>query len=267
MRAVWKPMMNEQYIIYKSVNATYSDMKDCGILVRRTIAWNRIETMQQYREAYRGRGPHGLPLSYVEKWNNDFSVSYWDYRAKLKEIAKKSLQATGIPLLRKRELADIIIPIDDDDWLHPEIGIIVTELFNRHIIPESQAVCWHNSRFAVNNGEVKMDIVSGAKDILSCGYAVRSSLPRKHWFDHSDMKDYRSKNWSLVHIHKKHLLSMYVRHQGAVWLLKKFGPVNLPFHSKMRGDFPSPFKWCKPYAVELVDYIRSIHHNRAVRFL
>jgi hypothetical protein len=111
-----------------------------GIHVVNTLDWKRLDMLrfekmsanQQRVErlvatTHAGRFEGEDVFEKIRWWNDTFSVSFLEYRAKLKEIALKNWKATGAAI-SESGFADgtVSIPLDDDDWVPPNICDLLT---------------------------------------------------------------------------------------------------------------------------------------------
>lgn len=97
------------------------------VVVRKTLDWRNLTEFSHKGFNY---GWDNF-LKNVDRWNENFNLSYFEYRQSLKEIALESLKKTKIPIFvgdvklffknNKHNKNLFVIPIDDDDWLHPNI--------------------------------------------------------------------------------------------------------------------------------------------------
>jgi hypothetical protein len=74
--------------------------------------------------------PHVVP--HIKLWNSIYTLPYFEYRAALKEIALENWDKVSTNIvtdLNDIEDDDIIIPTDDDDWLHEDLAGLVNEDF------------------------------------------------------------------------------------------------------------------------------------------
>ena len=139
------------------------------------------------------------PISFLEDWNNIWAVMhpnpqeiinarenmwlwyqkrphfpYIKFRAELKKIAQQTWTKANLECYDNQDHEkSIIIPIDDDDWLAPNIKYELEKAFEE---PEVICVLWDIYRYdsvfnnwsyaAINKGEV----------VHSCAYALRKSF-------------------------------------------------------------------------------------------
>jgi SAM-dependent methyltransferase len=76
-------------------------------------------------------------LKAIRLWNRTFSLSYFTYRQRLKEIAELSwTRIRDLDLIVRRQdlftVLDhldqfIVLPVDDDDWFHPDIANVLRQ--------------------------------------------------------------------------------------------------------------------------------------------
>jgi len=70
-------------------------------------------------------------LNSISLWNKNLSLNYFDFRNEIKELATSTWKDIPVviedinTLINKIEDDDIVLPLDDDDWLHPEFENIV----------------------------------------------------------------------------------------------------------------------------------------------
>jgi hypothetical protein len=88
------------------------------ICIRRTLPWHDEEAVSAaLDERMRPR---------AALWNATFSLRYAAFRLRLSQITRENLsRVENAKLSRVDELppGGLIVPVDDDDWLSPEIGI------------------------------------------------------------------------------------------------------------------------------------------------
>lgn len=96
--------------------------------------WNNEKVfLAQLKEKFRPK---------VETWNNTFDMPYHIFRREIKHIAQLNLsrvENAGLADLDEVPQGEIIIPIDDDDWLSPQVANVLTE----KIEPEKEGYYWH----------------------------------------------------------------------------------------------------------------------------
>ena len=87
------------------------------IWVRKTLNWQDEKAfLAQLDDTFRPK---------VQTWNSTFNMPYHLFRNELKQIASHNLLAVAdarISTLEEIPESAIVVPIDDDDWLAPEIA-------------------------------------------------------------------------------------------------------------------------------------------------
>lgn len=230
---------------------------ECRILVRKTLPWHKIRDMDHFKSMC--SFPQILP--FVEEWNKVLNMPYWVFRSKVKEIANKSLRRTGIPVMTNlrrvgRKFNRIVIPIDDDDWLAPNIKDVLPNLFSD---PKVRGVCWDNAVFRIIYKGVELGYYPVQSCTMSCCYAVRTSLPKRRWVRDMQFISYKKSHPKSVLNYNEKFLSMYLRHIGAVGGLKEFGRMKFPVKYKMPDVFDRRYAWSEPYVSEFVNLMNSLN--------
>ena len=115
----------------------WSRAKPLRILVRQSPDW-RNTPYQELIESSRSflrmiAAPVGLPENFISEivslWDRTFKLTFFDVRAKMKDIAQENLAAVKNATATTMEQAStcdiraepVYLFIDDDDWLHPDI--------------------------------------------------------------------------------------------------------------------------------------------------
>jgi hypothetical protein len=106
------------------------------LCVRRTLAWHDEAAVAA------NLLPKMRPV--VERWNATFDLSYAGFRLRLAEIARRSLgrvENAKLAPLEDVPPGALLVPVDDDDWLSPELA-------NR-VLAEAEPLCtgYHWSRY------------------------------------------------------------------------------------------------------------------------
>lgn len=95
------------------------------ICVRQTLAWQdealvRAHINPRFRQKF-------------ETWNETFTMPYHLFRVHLREIAADNLRrvaGTVVSDISRVPEGDIVVPIDDDDWLAPDLAARITPHLN-----------------------------------------------------------------------------------------------------------------------------------------
>ncbi len=103
------------------------------IYIRKTIDWeDEQEFWAQIRPEFKSR---------VELWNKTFTMPYCQFRYHLKQIAQLNISKIQNSVCGSWEdIPDgaLVIPVDDDDWFSPELGI----LLEQNLIPGVAGYYW-----------------------------------------------------------------------------------------------------------------------------
>lgn len=122
------------------------------IVVRATADYHNM-TDEEFEDQLNGFFPARTELqemlknSIPQKWGSIFNVGFREFRARAKDIAEVCLSNTDCRVVRGREEFrdwyqweedEIIVPVDDDDWISPMIS---------ELNMETPVVAWVNSVF------------------------------------------------------------------------------------------------------------------------
>ena len=115
----------------------------------------------------------------ISTWNRTFKVSYFDFRAKLKDLAETTFADVtvirGIEELRKECLSEedaYLVPIDDDDWISPKLESVLSK-------QQTTVVAWRMGRLPESKSTQKQTSAYPAR-FVSCNYAFRKSFVQQH---------------------------------------------------------------------------------------
>lgn len=106
------------------------------IYVRSNVDYDAITTSEDFSNQPDTGGPNSLirklPKSdLISTWNSIFSITYPNYRKRIRDIAEHCLGNTGLPIFRAdfKKLMEwnpgeeiIVFPTDDDDWFRHDLG-------------------------------------------------------------------------------------------------------------------------------------------------
>jgi hypothetical protein len=127
----------------------------------------------------------------IKKWDLIFNMKYIYFRKELHKIASKTYLENNFDHIifyeddeymeKMIKDDDIVVPIDEDDWIHPNLANIL-----REVKSDSKVIAWDTKRVEDNRGlKIMFDADS---DIHPCvhtaGYAIRgndSIKIKKHW--------------------------------------------------------------------------------------
>jgi hypothetical protein len=120
------------------------------IFVRQNIDWANMTAEKFYMQSGKSTANRIIKsgIDILRLWEGLFRVSFFEFRAKMKDIAEKQNSKTGCPIIRgEEEMMEImegdedayLVPVDDDDFFRCDISKI-QDLDNNGIVvwPE----CW-----------------------------------------------------------------------------------------------------------------------------
>src|SRR5689334_4772799 len=106
------------------------------IWVRETVDWEDEAAFQAQISDY--MKPRVL------LWDATFTMPFHLFRGRVRDIARASLQATGLPVTHDWHgipEGDFVLPVDDDDWFDPAIA----ERLAPELGPGLDGAYWHSS--------------------------------------------------------------------------------------------------------------------------
>ena len=223
---------------------------DIIIGLRKTEDWENLDEHQYLRAFHQKfsqvpRQERDQFESNVVAWNKQLSQSYFGYRAELKKIANKSLLATQLPIMPIREAhekADVVIPIDDDDILHPNLGQAVEQSF------QGQIIIWNTPRYNITFAKERFVPHESRKCLVaSNGYAVQA---KTHFGDHSRITSYDFKI--------DQILALSIKHP-ACFLHNKTHKFRFNPQPIMRTDVPQNLTWAIRYINAVYELTKALH--------
>lgn len=206
-------------------------------------------------------------LSNVKNWEKCIFPNYIDFRLSIKKIA---LSKWSLPyyiydddLIHKFNDEDIIVPIDDDDWLHPNFKEFIEEnsknydfgfwdkLVN-HTVGVFNLHSWykHHSGMGSNNYFFRI------------GFLKKLSLEkvRKLIKDHCYVSKFVQVNRLKIMDKKEVIMSVYNQHPASYSVLKTIGHndfISL-FSKKENKEIPFCYEWTKEGINEVRNLVSSI---------
>jgi hypothetical protein len=236
------------------------------IYLRRTEDWNRVR--------FDNLQPYGPERAVTEKvrdwWDRVCSVRWFKYRAEIKRIAMGSWKIPFLltdwkDIFKVIEDEDILIPTDDDDWYHPEIGRLITEN-----VGDAEFAQWNpivmQTAFNCNFHEW----FKCHKETPSCGYLVRGSVLRRmtdynrHMtlIDHTTamrncveskatIKEWRDFHWSVYNWHFGSISAIGVSKGWEQELDRLFPKRQMP-------ALPPKYEWFRPEYDQFKSFVESL---------
>lgn len=247
-------------------------MQKILVLCRRAVDWSSVR-QGQFRDSHFVLRHKTKNL--VADWNRQNPhCQFYDYRAFLHDLARKSWEATGAgvvlnhlepdfdasmddELIEKLGSADWIVPIDDDDWLSPDLASRLSE-----IDPRKQGVVTWPSMIVHIDGphvfaeETRTYLASDNQTIISCSYAISGAiLP--------DIGAEQAKAILIAHDQARYAMiwfgarkldqpmALHLRHGAAA----SQGPVDRRLHPLGRQfAWPEQGAWAAPYMDDLAEF-------------
>lgn len=169
----------------------------------RTMTEDRFWQQERFSNSARAMSEQQkmMFLEAIRLWNRTFAMSYFAYRQRLKEIAELSwTRIRNLDLvLRRQDLFTIldgvehyiVLPVDDDDWFHPEIADVLRQSWR----PGIDAFHWHDGlyrpvpfqdRFDQSQQQERLIVRRWGADFATNGYALtrdglsKCSVPLRH---------------------------------------------------------------------------------------
>lgn len=211
----------------------------------------------------------------LQIWDRCLSIPYCAYRQKLFEISWGTWVATGMQVVRGgwKELSsclptldpnDWIVPTDDDDWLHPDLGKLLEQ-------ESGDFVRWDSLVFftAMEQGRVRP---WGRNDLCSNNFAIRAAVLQRldpltlmSAIVHSKADGVRrEQNWKTSILQRS--LSCYNIHPGSAHLI--FG---LPGRGSFLKVLPiaaglevpkKEYSWVTTYCEKMIELLAGIQRNK-----
>lgn len=220
---------------------------------------------------------HAQKHSNVPHWNKVSSLSWFEYRRKLKKICMKAIEGLDVPILyfgmdHSVNILDIIsdddfvLPTDDDDWFHPGIEHFVKQHSNCEVLLWDTVVNQTARRYAIHNFyEWHPHDVAGTN-----GYALRGSYLKRYFKKSGHVNSLMSHGEVLRHarfadadvkdLRKDYRMSCYNWHPGSMSAMNvikdymhvlKLFPCNEPY-------LPTHLDWLNPPYWKIIDLIQSL---------
>ena len=150
-------------------------------------------------------------------WNGIFKQPYVRFREGLMNIQARNLFNTGIKVVEKLDGNEdpddsIIIPMDDDDWLAPNIKVLIEEVF---LDEKIDAVIWNTVNFSTMTNQLskKYDF------ILAPSYALRTRACTDDRIMWHNLFEGELDKITYCRLPDE-ILAYYIRHPASTYLLR-----------------------------------------------
>ena len=249
---------------------------ECIILVRTDIDYSELNSDNFSNQAINWGNLSGPPIvqqHLLEVWRNTFYIDYFGYRSQLKKIGESNLRFvaannTNVRIvfgfdefqsLLEEEDDAWIIPIDDDDWLHPNIIESI-----RQSEPSKTLVRWHDYWWdLLKNQKILHHQTAQFHYLGSNNWAIKKSRLKQYELAEAAMiASNHIVAWNQLCRYRKHreeyqdleeCLSLYLFHIGS--LTNIINAANFPrqFLTRMSkitidAEMTHPAHWAQPWA-------------------
>jgi len=244
------------------------------IFPRGSANWKRFESSDQYLEQFnKWHGINGtrcplIPderdsfICNIKLWDEICRIPYTKFRAIIKKMARANWDRVGCDIHEgggNTPNDTVVIPCDDDDWLHPKTATIVKKIFEEHEnIDIVQWDCW---RYQYSEGpeiDTKIEMPEhplgynkGGQRYYECffstdtlgvkagsnGYALRLNLPGELYADHRTVDEYDKTK--VFYLRKP--LSIWTGHHASFSYLAHH-TLKIPYHFK-KAPIPENLQW------------------------
>jgi len=251
--------------------------------VRTDVDWENItaEDFHDQPKEYKAvtNINHLRPFNIIEKWDNNFSLSFGQFRHRLRQIAEKSLQdVEGFEVVKGIANLDcvfdsqeevILAAIDDDDWFNPYLAQTAWQFTERKL----NAVVWHNTHF--QNGEFispPLNYRGRVGFFKTNNFMIRKSFLLTHFSREQSkrmltlhgrmnggIRSTRRSLRTMKYLPRRE--SVTVKHAGSLSILERLCELGEPIKRLRRwadrftnvnpGDIPESLGWCTPYVKEV----------------
>lgn len=159
----------------------------------------------------------------LKQWSDQFSMTWQHYRQKLKELALSVRPM--IPVLTNSEEVldqqndDVVIPIDDDDWLSPSIvSFVYSEMRDNDLLQWTQAVnSFKDDIVGRNICKWQAKVASTSDHCIRIGFLKKIERPEEVLIGHCMVFQ------RMYHTRRKYVpevLSCWNYHVGSISLLR-----------------------------------------------
>lgn len=258
------------------------------IYLRNSLDWCNLKSIEDYVKANRNSRKlikDWMPqiIDSIEQWNNCFNITYFEFRAEMKEIMLSSIHQIKDAIVINKEKKFflstednfLIYPIDDDDWVSFEVFDCVLESVNE----KDDIAVWP---FGFFRQQVSTTDINKPIDDIRYVYSNNSILTKKGYKkfcrmcggcnfleDHRKCDLYcKSDDCTVKIIHRP--LSGY-NHSPAsatkLWSFSKFKNANesilsLASEYKKFPEIPPELNWSFPYVRRFWDLIFSLKSRK-----
>jgi len=236
------------------------------VLVNRaTENWDQLTLDNFFNkpDEWRYEGPEQRShlINNISKWEN-YSVNFFQYRHRLKEIAQKYWPLPAITMDEALEIKDpniVLVPIDDDDIVHPNIVSTLSRFYTSDI----DSVSWtaweysvlKNPPHLIKQHEHNFETVFFSMLIPSNCYSMRSTVATRGLLKHHDQF---SAIRSISRLHMPIELGLRFLHPGGTFLMQHMETFGEDLICLDKPRIPADLYWGVDFINEVRDLTKSI---------
>ena len=235
------------------------------LYLRNTEDWDNLKDIEDATFWVKGR--HGN----VRHWNHWCSLSWFEYRQRLKEICFGAIESLEIPLLyfgmkgsqqaiSVMEDDDFVVPTDDDDFFHPDIEQFVLDNSDCDVLLWDSVVNQSVCHYGLHKYS-KFHSIAGTNS-----YALRGSY-LKHKTEASMTKhgavieQAKKLKANIKDLRQTHEMSCYNWHPGSMSAINAFRDyLDFPklFPRNKPLSLPSHWQWLEPWYGQVIDLVQCL---------
>lgn len=205
-------------------------------------------------------------------WDKCVSLSYAEYRKKCKIIGRNQMFLPTV--VKYKDFAnldndDIVLPIDEDDWHHPDLFDILKKKFNGQ---NYEFGCWEcllyhsvgTSKMITFSEYNKKGQICSNGYFFSIGALKKMKAPSEQLYpllSHLYVKDY-AKKYNLKSIDlQNHILAQYNKHPGSITSINASCDLEhfKRFFKKQESPIiPKEHAWAEPATMEFYELIQNL---------
>lgn len=188
---------------------------------------------------------------FIVLWDQTFSVTFFQYRQRMLEIAQDSWARTGLPILSELKPGLLVIPVDDDDWFNPRIQ------------DDIKFPCkWDMGRFFTCRGSIAQIEYEPGFHIFTNNAClptryIERGLYQRHWNANKKYNDLLQ--------HYREVYSFTNKTSASISSI-----IHNPFHYELGveliQDIPSWAEWAKPYIHSVLAFNQEVMDSRTPRY-
>jgi hypothetical protein len=241
------------------------------IAVRRTLNWSDLAEVEAgLVPAFRAK---------YDMWNATLTMPYHEFRQRLTAIAEESFRAvTGVTVSSWNDVPDedIVVPVDDDDWFHPEMSAHLRRAFD----PQATGYLWTRAaleyRPLLARVRARLGRLVGRRPRFTCAtnnYALRLPQDQRETLrahttasEHFDAAGSRIVRLAAtLGIQNRSLASQTTLAWGHPAIERRSLVHLLARHRRLHASWrPTPdVEWAGPYVRQMAKLMREVRERKA----